>query len=143
MRKLLLSSFILSTSLIGADLWESSWNREISSYFISNKANETLSFTCSTEYAHLSIQNSNGNFVGSEEDIIKVILNDDTQITIPAKIEAGFFKTQHDSWFDLVYDIPNSKTIKVIIENKKFVFNPKNSNKIKDISTSCREYFEQ
>jgi hypothetical protein len=143
MRKLLISSSILATSLIGADLWESSWNRGESSYVLSNKANQTLSFDCSMEYAHLSVQDSNGNFVGSEEDIIKIILNDDTQITIPAKIEAGFFKTQHDSWFDLVYDIPNSKKIKVVIDNKEFVFNPKNGNKISDISTSCREYFEQ
>lgn len=103
MKKLLCSSFILSTLLIGSDLWESSWNRGETSYFISNKANQISSFTCSTEYAHLSVQNSNENFVGSEKDIIKVILNDDdTKITIPAKIEAGFFKTQHDSWFDLV-----------------------------------------
>lgn len=141
MKRILLVLFIMLSGVFASDFWESSWNRGETSYFITNKLNERLSFTCSSEYAHLSVQNSNGNFVGTEKEIISVVLNENNKITIPAKIEKGAFKTQHDAWYDLVYDIPISKSIRVIINQQEFIFKPNNSKSIEDISNNCREYF--
>lgn len=135
MKKIALGLFVVY-SCYASMPWETSWAMGgTSTYSIIDNSNNQLLLECNDMNKSIYLRDEKrSNFKFSKTIRMKL---DDKEMNVLTGVNDETVTSDQLSWNDFIYNLSKSKNISIFANNKEYIFEPNNINKIQDIKETC------